>query len=53
MIDYVFYSEGLRVQATEELPEEGEFDKEVGLPSSVFPSDHLPLVCTFEWTVKE
>lgn len=49
MIDYIFYSEHLRVAATEPLPDEQEFDKEEGLPDSLHPSDHLPLICEFEW----
>lgn len=47
-IDYVFYDfTKLQVVEKERLPDEAELAKEVALPNSQFPSDHVPLICTF------
>ena len=49
MIDYIFYEEreNLEVSKVLTLPEEEKIRKEVALPNSIIPSDHLPLVCEF------
>jgi mRNA deadenylase 3'-5' endonuclease subunit Ccr4 len=53
-IDYVFYDfTKLQVVDKERLPEEAELAKEVALPNSQFPSDHVPLVCTFMLVEKD
>jgi len=47
IIDYIFYDfTSLQVTEKERLPEEKELSREVALPNSKFPSDHVPLVCT-------
>ena len=53
-LDYILTSgvEDVEVRASAalSLPQEEELKKEVGLPSSIFPSDHLPLLAEFEIT---
>jgi len=48
-IDYMFYEESPRICIKSQLclPPEQELRGETALPNSVFPSDHLPLICTF------
>jgi len=48
-IDYIFYEESPNffVKSLMSLPQENELRSETALPNSIFPSDHLPLICTF------
>ena len=53
-LDYILMSSvedvDVRASAALSLPTEDDLKKEIGLPSSVFPSDHLPLLAEFELT---
>eukprot|EP00041_Stephanoeca_diplocostata_P021293 m.492944 g.492944 ORF g.492944 m.492944 type:complete len:649 (-) comp21790_c0_seq4:147-2093(-) len=51
-LDYVFFSTdgGLEAKAVMEVPGFDACRKEVALPSSVYPSDHLPLAACFSFT---
>ncbi len=48
-IDYIFYSESPThfLKDILKLPLAEEVKGETALPNSEFPSDHLPLVCSF------
>lgn len=48
-IDYMFYEESPKVQVNSllTLKDSDAVLSETALPNSVFPSDHLPLICTF------
>jgi mRNA deadenylase 3'-5' endonuclease subunit Ccr4 len=52
IIDYMFYEESPRVQVKSlyTLKDGNSVQAETALPNSVFPSDHLPLICTFGLT---
>ena len=47
-IDYIFFSNNLKVKKILKLPHDYEVDKEKYLPSKDFPSDHLKLYSEFE-----
>ncbi|RWS02555.1 phosphodiesterase 12-like protein [Dinothrombium tinctorium] len=49
-LDYIFYDR-LRLSVTENvpLPSDEEVKKYVALPNKIFPSDHLPLICSLRW----
>lgn len=48
-IDYIFYSESPNHFLKEilKLPSPEEVKGQIALPNAEFPSDHLPLVCSF------
>lgn len=49
-LDYIFYSTDLfSVDEIVPLPSEESLAQDVALPSEVFPSDHIPLICTLKW----
>jgi len=47
-IDYIFFSNNLRIRKILKLPHNYEVDKEKFLPSKEFPSDHIKLYAEFE-----
>eukprot|EP01080_Neovahlkampfia_damariscottae_P007709 gene7709-12175_t len=49
-LDYIWFSrELLTTIAVLETPKEEEIKKEIGLPNSRYPSDHLPLLAKFQF----
>jgi len=47
VVDYILYStKQLELESTLALPSERAVGAD-GLPSATFPSDHVPVVCTF------
>ena len=46
-IDYIFFSDNLKLRKILKLPNSYEVDKEKFLPSKEFPSDHLKLFAQF------
>lgn len=49
-LDYIMHEpRGLRCVAVGDLPTERTLKQEVALPNSQIPSDHLPLMCRFEF----
>ena len=46
-IDYIFFSNKLKVHKILKLPSEEDVNKEKFLPSAEFPSDHLKLYAEF------
>ena len=52
--DYIFYTagRGLQRRALLRLPSVAELGEGRGMPSSVYPSDHLLLGCQFVWEEK-
>lgn len=53
IIDYMFYDfTTLQVVEKERLPDEKELSREVALPNSKYPSDHVPLTCTLAFVNK-
>ena len=47
-IDYIFFSNNLKLRKILKLPRDYEVDKEKFLPSKDFPSDHIKLFAQFE-----
>eukprot|EP01080_Neovahlkampfia_damariscottae_P001890 gene1890-1031_t len=47
-LDYIWFSK-LKPIAILDIPKEKEMKKEIGLPNSEFPSDHLPLLTKFQF----
>jgi mRNA deadenylase 3'-5' endonuclease subunit Ccr4 len=47
-IDYIFFSNNLKIRKILKLPHDYEVDKEKFLPSKEFPSDHIKLFAEFE-----
>eukprot|EP00985_Skeletonema_marinoi_P011781 scaffold5591_cov148-Skeletonema_marinoi.AAC.10 len=59
-LDYVFASEpsvqepyGFRPKGEAPMPSEEEVKQYVAMPNKAMPSDHVALVCDFEWVKKE
>ena len=53
-IDYIWFSGGsLRLAEVLRLPTPSEIGGSIMLPSLRFPSDHISLVATFEYALKE
>ena len=49
-LDYILASnDGFSTVASAAVPTEEMVTKDVGMPSAVLPSDHISLVCDFEW----
>lgn len=49
-LDYIFYDKSnLKVLDVVPFPTHNEVIQYKALPSKVFPSDHIALVCTLEW----
>ncbi|GIY26771.1 CCR4-Not complex 3'-5'-exoribonuclease subunit Ccr4 [Caerostris darwini] len=49
-LDYIFYNKDiLKVTDVVPMPRHEHVIAQVGLPSESFPSDHIPLICTFQW----
>jgi mRNA deadenylase 3'-5' endonuclease subunit Ccr4 len=48
-LDYVMTRGDLRVIGGDKLPDESELAKEVALPNSIYPSDHLPITVDLEF----
>jgi len=48
-LDYVMMRGDLRVVGGEQLPDESVLAKEVALPNSIYPSDHLPITVDIEF----
>jgi len=54
-LDYVLVSEssgesgGLAPHRSAEMPDEELLSKDVAMPSAVFPSDHVSLICDLKW----
>lgn len=49
-LDYIFYEDcNLSIVQVVPLPTHEEVTCETALPNEKIPSDHLPLICTFEW----
>lgn len=49
-LDYIFYSpDSFTVEEIVPIPSEEAVSRDVGLPSELFPSDHIPLICTLNW----
>ena len=46
-IDYIFFSNNLKIRKIKKLPHDYEVDKEKFLPSKDFPSDHIKLYAEF------
>ena len=46
-IDYIFFSDNLKIRKIAKLPHDFEVDKEKFLPSKDFPSDHIKLYAEF------
>lgn len=47
-IDYLFYSPQLRCTGARPTMDEADARRETGLPSSAWPSDHVPVAASFE-----
>lgn len=48
-LDYIFFDKkNVKLINTVPLPDEEELAEEVALPSSKFPSDHVPLIADFQ-----
>ncbi|GIY02393.1 CCR4-Not complex 3'-5'-exoribonuclease subunit Ccr4 [Caerostris extrusa] len=49
-LDYIFYNKDiLKVTDVVPMPRHEHVIAQVGLPSEYFPSDHIPLICKFQW----
>jgi mRNA deadenylase 3'-5' endonuclease subunit Ccr4 len=49
-LDYIWFStDSLKTIAVLETPKESQLKKEIGLPNSRFPSDHIPLLSKFQF----
>ena len=49
-VDYIWYNaDGLIPTAVLDVPEEQLIDQHIGLPSIIFPSDHLPIYVEFQF----
>ncbi|GIX87076.1 CCR4-Not complex 3'-5'-exoribonuclease subunit Ccr4 [Caerostris extrusa] len=49
-LDYIFYNKDiLKVADVVPMPRHEHVIAQVGLPNEYFPSDHIPLICTFQW----
>ena len=48
-IDYIFFSNNLKIRKILKLPHDYDVDKEKYLPSKDFPSDHIKLYAEFEY----
>lgn len=49
-LDYIYYShQHLECKMIVPLPDDAELARHAGLPSEVFPSDHVSLVADFSW----
>lgn len=49
IIDHIFYEQSERVKLASlyAMNDDNSIYEETALPNRVFPSDHLPLICTF------
>lgn len=49
-LDYIYYEkEALSVTQVVPMPSDEELTANTALPSLVFPSDHISLICDFKW----
>ena len=49
-LDYIWYSaDRLIPTAVLDVPKEQLIDQHIGLPSKIFPSDHLPIYAEFQF----
>lgn len=49
-VDYIFYeTDRLYLDKTNPLPTVKELQKDVAIPSEVYPSDHVALIADFKW----
>ena len=48
-LDYIFISDDLEVEQVVPLPSEEELSLHSAIPSVLFPSDHVALVCDLKW----
>jgi CCR4-NOT transcription complex subunit 6 len=46
-IDHIFYNQGVTLHETLDIPLDSELLKEVALPNTLFPSDHIRLQARF------
>lgn len=50
-LDYIFYDKThLKVVDVVPMPSHEEIVRETALPNEKVPSDHIPLVCTLQWS---